>query len=70
MFATKPAWARQMIVRALDAGVPAGWVAGDEVYGNDPGLRTELESRGIGYVLAVGRAAQITTAAGVYRPTR
>src|SRR5262245_64503700 len=28
-----------MLARALDAGVPAGWVAGDEVYGNDPALR-------------------------------
>ena len=66
-FATKPRLARRMIVRALDAGVPAGWVAGDEVYGNDPGLRIELESREVGYVLAVGRAAQIATATGVYR---
>uniref|UniRef100_A8LVS2 Transposase IS4 family protein n=1 Tax=Salinispora arenicola (strain CNS-205) TaxID=391037 RepID=A8LVS2_SALAI len=53
-FATKPALARQMIAAALDAGVPAGWVTGDEVYGADPGLRDDLEDRGIGYVLAVG----------------
>ncbi|MGN9895091.1 IS701 family transposase [Micromonospora sp. L31] len=53
-FATKPALARQMIAAALDAGVPAGWVTGDEVYGADPGLRADLEHRGIGYVLAVG----------------
>src|SRR5512135_1190287 len=32
-FATKPALARRMITRTLDAGIPAGWVAGDEVYG-------------------------------------
>ena len=31
-FATKPALARKMIERALDAGVPAGWVTADEVY--------------------------------------
>ena len=54
-------------MRALDAGIPAGWVAGDEVYGNDPGLRATLEQRGVGYVLAVGSAARITTAAGIYR---
>jgi SRSO17 transposase len=42
-----------MICRVLDAGVPAGWVAGDEVYGANPGLRAELEARQIGYVLAV-----------------
>ncbi|MEU0157068.1 IS701 family transposase [Micromonospora fulviviridis] len=53
-FATKPALARQMIAAALDAGVPFGWVTGDEVYGADPGLRADLECRGIGYVLAVG----------------
>jgi len=52
-FATKPKLATQMITRALDAGVPAGWVAGDEVYGANPGLRAELEARQIGYVLAV-----------------
>jgi SRSO17 transposase len=52
-FATKPALASQMLTRALDAGVPAAWVTGDEVYGADPGLRAELEAHGIGYVLAV-----------------
>ncbi|HEY4725147.1 MAG TPA: IS701 family transposase, partial [Actinomycetota bacterium] len=38
-FATKPELARVMLERALDAGVPAGWVTGDEVYGNTPALR-------------------------------
>ena len=32
-FTTKPKLARRMIARALDAGAPAGWVTGDEVYG-------------------------------------
>nr|WP_230689037.1 IS701 family transposase [Micromonospora sp. WMMC415] len=53
-FATKPALARQMIATAIEAGVPVGWVTGDEVYGADPGLRADLEHREIGYVLAVG----------------
>ncbi|MGH9258456.1 MAG: IS701 family transposase [Acidimicrobiales bacterium] len=52
-FATKPALATAMITRALDAGVPAAWVTGDEVYGANPGLRAELEARQIGYVLTV-----------------
>ena len=52
-FATKPALARRMLARTLDARVPAGWVAGDEVYGADPGLRSDLEKRETGYVLAV-----------------
>jgi SRSO17 transposase len=30
-FATKPALAKAMLGRALDAGVPASWVTGDEV---------------------------------------
>ena len=52
-FATKPELAKAMVCRALDAGVPAAWVTGDEVYGANPGLRAELEAREIGYVLAV-----------------
>ena len=63
-FATKPKLARVMIARALDAGTPAGWVAGDEVYGADPGLRADLERRQVGYVLAVARTCQVTTGAG------
>ena len=52
-FATKPALATALIERALDAGVPARWVTADEVYGADPRLARCLESRGIGYVLAI-----------------
>jgi SRSO17 transposase len=51
-FATKPELARQMIGRALDAGVPVGWVAGDEVYGSDSKVRRMLEARQVSYVLA------------------
>jgi SRSO17 transposase len=58
-FATKPELARRMLARALDAGVPAGWVTGDEVYGNSPGLRAELVARGVGYVLAVARDRRV-----------
>jgi SRSO17 transposase len=66
-FATKPALARKMIARALDAGTPAAWVAGDEVYGGDPRLRASLERRRTGYVLAVARSHQLTTSAGARR---
>jgi SRSO17 transposase len=52
-FATKPELATAMICRALDAGVPAAWVTGDEVYGASSRLRSELEARQLGYVLAV-----------------
>jgi SRSO17 transposase len=66
-FATKPQLARQMIARTLDAGVRAGWVAGDEVYGADPALRAECERRGVGYVLAVARGHHVLTGAGPLR---
>src|SRR4051794_25261674 len=52
-FRTKPELAVAMLTRALNAGVPAGWVAGDEVYGQHSGLRLALEERGLPYVLAV-----------------
>ncbi|MEU4656834.1 IS701 family transposase [Streptomyces sp. NPDC023723] len=38
-FATKPQLAIRMIERALDAGTPAAWATGDEVYGDNTHLR-------------------------------
>jgi SRSO17 transposase len=64
-FATKPQLAQVMIARALDAGTPASWVAGDEVYGADPGLRACLEHRQVGYVLAVAKTSRVATGAGL-----
>src|SRR4051794_9933902 len=66
-FATKPALAGAMLTRVLDAGVPARWVTGDEVYGADPDLRTQLEARRIGYVLAIAGNRRLPTAAGPIR---
>jgi SRSO17 transposase len=66
-FATKPQLAARMILRALDARVPAAWVTGDEVYGANPGLRAQLEARGVGYVLAVARDHHVPTGAGTHR---
>lgn len=57
---TKPRLALELIERALDAGVPAAWVAGDAVYGSDGKLRRALEARGQAYVLAV-RSNESTT---------
>jgi SRSO17 transposase len=51
-FATKGELARQMLVRAFAAGVPAEWVAGDTVYGYDD-LRLFLEEQEKNYVVAV-----------------
>jgi SRSO17 transposase len=64
VFATKPALARQMIGRALDAGAPAEWTTADEVHGQDPRLRSDLARRGLGYVLAVAKSHPVTTPAG------
>jgi SRSO17 transposase len=50
---TKPQLALEMLESALDGGVPARWVVGDEVYGSDGKLRRALETRGQAYVLAV-----------------
>jgi SRSO17 transposase len=66
-FLTKPALAAGMLTRALRAGVPARWVTGDEVYGNDPSLRAECQAQQIGYVLAIGCDRRVPTPAGPIR---
>jgi SRSO17 transposase len=66
-FATKPALAQKMIGRAVTAGVPFSWVAADEVYGGNPGLRSWLEEEGIAYVMAVACSEMITAPAGRFR---
>jgi SRSO17 transposase len=58
-FATKPALGRTMLERTFAAGVPAAWVTGDEVYGNDGQLRGWLEDQERAYVLAVSRAQRL-----------
>src|SRR5258707_4935121 len=52
-FATKPQLARGMLERARQAGVPAAWVTGDSVYGDDRSLPGWLGSQEQPYVLAV-----------------
>jgi SRSO17 transposase len=58
-FATKTALAKDMLGRALDAGVPAAFVAADEAYGQDYKFRSWCEQRRIGYVVAVPRSQSI-----------
>ncbi|MFE0938462.1 IS701 family transposase [Streptomyces mutabilis] len=58
-FATKPRLAGEMIAAALEAGITASWVTGDEAYGQDPQLRAALKARGIGYVLAVACSTRV-----------
>jgi SRSO17 transposase len=66
-FTTKPALAAAMITRAVQAGTPAAWVAGDEVYGADPALRATVRELGLGYVLQVAANRRMPTHAGPLR---
>jgi SRSO17 transposase len=66
-FATKPELARIMIERVVAAGLPFGWVAADEFYGDNPGLRGWLECQRIRYVMAVSCDHAVPTAAGTVR---
>ena len=52
-FATKPQLAQRMLERAFAAGVPAAWVTGDAIYGDDTDLRRWLEGERQPYVLGV-----------------
>lgn len=58
-FATKPRLASEMITAALEAGITASWVTGDEAYGHDPQLRAALKAHDIGYVLAVACSTRV-----------
>jgi SRSO17 transposase len=66
-FATKPELARRMVERAVKAGVPFSWVAGDEVYSGNPKLRAWLEGQQVAYVMAVKCSEMITVPAGARR---
>ncbi|MEL5956248.1 IS701 family transposase [Streptomyces sp. CLV115] len=66
-FATKPEPAARAVTRFLDAGHRAAWVAGDEVHGGNPRLRTALEERGTGYILAVACSHEVITGTGKFR---
>ncbi len=52
-FQTKHQLARGMLERALESGVPFGWVAGDLISGSDCNLRLWLEREGLPHVLAI-----------------
>jgi len=66
-----------MLARAFDAHVPASWVAGDSVYGDNRALRAWLEAHDHAYVLAVsgkeylwqaGQQAQVKTLLATLAP--
>src|SRR5918997_967267 len=52
-FATKPQVVQRMLERAFAAAVPAAWVTGDEIYGDDGTFRRWLADGDHPYVLAV-----------------
>jgi len=53
IFATNPQRAQPMLKRAFDAGVPAAWVTGESVYGDNRSLRLWLEEDHHAHILAV-----------------
>jgi SRSO17 transposase len=56
---TKPELAKEMLLRALEAGVKAEWVLADSVYGDTRRLGMLLEQRAQPYVLAVSGKAYV-----------
>src|SRR5258707_5684214 len=60
-FATKGGLAQHMLARAFAAGVRAGWVVGDSIYGSDE-LRTWLEGQQQPSVLAVAQTHPVWSA--------
>ena len=58
-FATKPELARRMLARTLDSGLSAKWIAADEAYGSDSRFRRFLESRRLGYVVAIASSTHL-----------
>lgn len=66
-FATRSELADDMITAAVNALVPARWVAADEAYGNNTRLRGELRKLRLGYVLAVSCDHLVPTDGGKIR---
>jgi SRSO17 transposase len=66
-FATKPKLAQRMLQRLLDSGVEVGWFTADEAYGDNPGLRSWLETRDLNYVMAVSCDSRFATPTGPRR---
>ena len=56
---TKPELAKEMLQRAMDAGVNATWVVADSVYGDSRRLGMFLEQKEQPYVLAVSGKAYV-----------
>ena len=59
--ATEVQMARQTLARAFAAGVPAGWVAMDEAYGQSKSLRVLMEEHDQPHVVATRRNDDVVT---------
>jgi SRSO17 transposase len=60
-FTTKPDLGLRMLKRAVEAGIPFGWVTADEVYGQTSRIRVWLEEHDIPHVLAVPKSQMVMT---------
>jgi SRSO17 transposase len=69
-FATKPKLALDMVAGAVAAGMPAAWVAADELYGDNGAFRAGVAKLGLGYVLAVSCDHRIPAFPGGKRKLR
>jgi len=68
-FQTKPQLAGAMLEHLWARGLPMGWVAGDEVYGNDAPLRERIAAHGYRYVLSVSSLQRVWTTRPAVEPT-
>lgn len=63
-FATKPQLAMNQLDRLTATGLPASWVAFDEVYGRSEQLRTKAARAGLAYVAIIPCDYQLTLPSG------
>ena len=63
-FATKPQLAMRQLERLMAAGLPAKWVAFDEVYGRSEQLRKKAAGAGLAYAAIIPCDYLVTTPAG------
>ena len=64
-FATRPRQVALMIDRVRERGVRFEWFAADEEFGQNPGLRTHLETAGIAYVMAIPKNTEFADTSGM-----
>lgn len=63
-FATKPQLAVQILAELREHGQLPDWLTGDEVYGQNPTLRSWCADHDLGYVLGVPRSFTVTLGCG------